>query len=68
MTMKDAKRTLHYVQSNQGLFVACTKCRGYENSARLDLPMRTSEQTRHSLDSRREGKHACQMLYCSLFR
>ena len=40
MTMKDAKRTLHYAQSNQGLFVAGTKCKRYENSAGMDLPMR----------------------------
>ena len=53
--MNDAKRTMQYVQSDQGLFVAGAKCRGYENSAGPDLPMRTSEQSRHSLDSRHEG-------------
>ena len=39
--MKDAERTVQYVQSNQGLFVVGAKCRGYENSAGPGLPMRT---------------------------
>ena len=61
MTMKDAERTVQYVQSHQGLFVAGAKCREYENSAGPDLPMRTLERSRHSLDSRHEGIHACQI-------
>ena len=36
---KDAEQTVQYVQSDRGLFVACAKCRGYENSAGPDLPM-----------------------------
>ena len=49
--MKDVERIVQSVQSDQGLFVAGAKCRGYENSAGPDLLMRTSEQSRHSLDS-----------------
>ena len=56
--MKDAERTVQFVQSDRGLFVAGAKCRGYENSAGLDLPMYTSKQLRHSLNSRHEGIHA----------
>ena len=56
--MKDAERTVQYVQSDQGLFVAGAKCRDMRNSAGPDLPVRTSEQSRHSLDSRHEGIHA----------
>ena len=56
--MKDAERTVKYVQSDQGLFVTSAKCRGYENSAGPDLPMCTLEQSRHSLDSQHEGLHA----------
>ena len=56
--MKDAERTVQCAQSDQGLFVAGAKYRGYENSAGPDLPMRPSEQSRHSLDLRREGIHA----------
>ena len=55
MAVKDAERTVQYVQSDLGLFVAGTKCRGYKNSAGQDLPMRTSEQSQHSLNSRHEG-------------
>ena len=51
MAIKDAEWTVQYVQSDWGLFVAGAKCRGYENSAGPDLPMHTSEQSRHSLDS-----------------
>ena len=46
------------------------KCRGYENSAGPDLPMHTSAQSRHSLDSWHEGIHAWQtriFIYCTLF-
>ena len=53
--MKDAERIVQYVKYDLGLFVAGAKCRGYENSAGPDLPMRTPEQSRHSLDSRHEG-------------
>ena len=49
--MKDAEQTVQYVQSDQGLFIACAKRRGHENSAEPDLLMRTSEQSRHSFDS-----------------
>ena len=49
--MKGAEWTVQYVQSDQGLFVAGAKCRGYENSAGRGLPMRTSKQ---SLDSQHE--------------
>ena len=58
MPLKDAERTVKYVQSDRGLFVTDAMCRGYENSAGPDLPMRTSEQSRHSLDSRHEDIHA----------
>ena len=53
--MKGAERTVQYVQSDQGLFVASAKRSGYKNSAGPGLPMRTSKQ---SLDSRHEGIHA----------
>ena len=56
--MKDAERTMQYVQSDQGLFVEGAKCRGYENRAGPDLPMRISQQSRHSLHLRHEGIHA----------
>ena len=56
MTMKDAERTVQYVQSDRDLFVAGAKCRGYENGAGPDLPMRTSEQSRHSLRSRKHDR------------
>ena len=56
--MKDAERTVQYVQSDPGLFVAGAKSREYENRAGPDLQMRTSEQSRHSLDSRHVGIHA----------
>ena len=57
--MKDAERSVQYVQSDRSLFVAGAKCKGYENSAGPDLPMRgTLEQSRHSLDSRHEIIHA----------
>ena len=49
--MKDAERTVQCIQSDRGLFVAGANCKGYENRAGPDLPMRTSEQSRHSLDS-----------------
>ena len=45
--MKDAERTVQYVQSDQGLFITGAQCRGYENSAGLDLPMCNSEQSRY---------------------
>ena len=43
--MKDAERTVQYVQSDRGLFVAGATCKGYENSVGPNLPMRTSEQS-----------------------
>ena len=49
--MKDAERTVQCIQSDQGLFIACAKSRGHENSAEPDLLMRTSEQSGHSFDS-----------------
>ena len=41
--MKDGERTVRYVQSDRGIFLAGAKCRGYENRAGPELPMRTLE-------------------------
>ena len=58
MAIKDAERTVQYVQSDRGLFVAGARFRGYQNNAGPDLPMRPSKHSRHSLDSRHVGIHA----------
>ena len=39
--MKDAERTVQYVQSDRGFFEAGANCKGYENSAGPDFSMRT---------------------------
>ena len=50
ISTKDTEQTVQYVQSDQGLFVASAEGKGYENSAGLGLPVRTSEQSRHFID------------------
>ena len=51
MAMKDSEQTVPYVLSDQGIFLAGAKCTENESSAGPDLSMRTSKQSRHSLES-----------------